>query len=394
MTSTGSLLGKSIELMTDGIAYGGDAVGRYEGLVVFVPLAAPNERLQVRITEQKKSYARGVIERILGASPDRRDPFCKYFGECGGCQLQHLAYEAQLSAKARFISEPLRRIGGIDWARPIEIRHASELVSRSRARIQVNPKKRTIGFKRAKSNDICDVDECPVLVPELGDLLYAIRRAVKQGDAIDVREFEIAASAGRVAVLPPIPGFPAEELECTIGGITYGFSPDVFFQSNAVLLEALIREVASPYSGNVAVDLYAGVGLFTVPLSRSFREVIAIESNSAAARFAVSNLLRNCATNAAVQCKRVEDVSLNMKPGSLDLLVLDPPRTGAAGAIPIIRSLRPSRVVYVSCDPVTFARDVKSLVELYEITSLTGFDLFPQTYHVETVAHLELASSR
>jgi 23S rRNA (uracil1939-C5)-methyltransferase len=145
-------IGDLVEVTTERLAYGGDAIARHEGLAIFVAFAAPKERLRVRITERKKNFARAVIDQILEPSPVRREAFCRYFGDCGGCQLQHVSYEAQLEAKTGFVRDALERIGRIDWPHEIEIRHGAEFAYRGRAQIKVDRKEGRVGFSRAASN--------------------------------------------------------------------------------------------------------------------------------------------------------------------------------------------------------------------------------------------------
>ncbi|HEU4386538.1 MAG TPA: TRAM domain-containing protein, partial [Blastocatellia bacterium] len=170
MTTHSPTTGDVIDLTAERIAYGGEVVGRYEGLVVFVPFGAPGDRLRVRITERKKNYARGIIEEIIADSPIRRPPACRYFGRCGGCHFQHIEYAAQLEAKSSFISESLKRVAGVDWPHRIEVRPSVEYGYRARAELKSEQSaggEIRIGFNRLKSRSICDVEHCPVLVPQL-----------------------------------------------------------------------------------------------------------------------------------------------------------------------------------------------------------------------------------
>ena len=400
-------VGDRVEVVTERLAYGGDAVARHNGLTIFIPLAAPGERLRVRVVERKKSFARAVIESIIEPSPARRAPLCAHFGECGGCQLQHLNYSAQLDAKAGFIRDALTRIGKIEWPHEIAVLHADEFGYRARAQVKVEagrPPSRQparIGFNRLASNAVCDVESCPVLVPELDAALARLRKLASEPDTATpaglsrLREIEIAAGDNGVAFAPSVADLPSATIARTVRNLTYHFSPTTFFQGNARLLDTLIGEALDDYNGRLAIDLYAGVGLFTLPLARRFSRVISVESDREAAQFARHNIAANQAANVEFQQARVEQWLADFlrrraaEPEPVDMLLLDPPRVGAADVIEAIVALQPARVVYVSCDPTTMARDLRGLINGdYALDRITSVDLFPQTYHVETVAHL------
>lgn len=398
MNSATLKVGDIIEITTERLTYGGDAIARHQGLAVFVPFAAPDEKLRVRITERKNRFARATIDQIVESSPERRKPPCQHFGDCGGCQLQHLDYSAQLESKLRFVQDALERIANIRWPHKIEILSANEFGYRGRAQLKLDLQRRRIGFNRAASNDICDVATCPVLVPELEVALHSLRSTIENRTATDESsslrsQIEIAAGDDSVAFEPVIANLSGGPLRRSVGEFVYNFSPSTFFQGNIELLGALIDEAVGGQAGNLAVDLYAGVGLFTIPLARIFGRVIGIEGNNTASRFASQNIAENGATNVDFQTSSVESWLKNAvekKFVSPDLILLDPPRAGASEALVSLIALQPSRIVYVSCDPATLARDLKILTaEGYELSRVTAIDLFPQTYHVETVVTLE-----
>jgi 23S rRNA (uracil1939-C5)-methyltransferase len=389
--SDGSLkVGDIVEVTAERLAYGGDAVARYNGLAVFIPLAAPGERLRVQIVERKKNFARAVIERVLKPSPARREPPCRYFGDCGGCQLQHLSYQAQLEAKLGFVRDALERIGHIDWPHEIRIQHAAEFGYRGRAQVKIDKDRRRIGFNRTASNAVCDVASCPILVPELNEALQSLRAA---GSETEVAQIEMAAGDEAVSFEPALAALPSGAAKRTVRGVVYSFSASTFFQANPSLLGDLIDEAIGEESGEFAIDLYAGVGLFTIQLARRFKRVIGVESDREAGEFALENLSVNRITNVEFHTGNAEawlKSSVEKPTRSPDLLLLDPPRSGAAEAVRLLDALAPLRVTYVSCDPATLARDLRSLIDSgYELSKITAFDLFPQTYHVETVAALE-----
>ena len=410
MTQTSPKAGDVIEVITEKIAYGGDAVARHEGLVVFVPYAAPGERVRVRITEQKRNFARASIVELLDPSEARRDPTCNHFGTCGGCQLQHMSYAAQLEAKGGFVRDAIERIGRIDWPHPIPVRPSAEFGYRSRARFKIQPIKHTaneesdasslnVGFNQAGSNSVCDIAFCPVLTGDLNEALAAVRKAATtQSVPGRLREVEAASGDSGFSIQPSLAGLSSGAIEVSMSGTKYCFEPSVFFQSNISMISGLMEAVAEAHEGELAVDLYCGAGLFTLGLARRFRKVIGVESDPAAARLARKNLSSNGATNARVANLSAEEWAKNFgrrgASGRVDppsLIVLDPPRTGAAAAIHHIADIGAKAVTYVSCDPATLARDLRILVDKgYQLHEVIAFDLFPQTYHVETVVKLRL----
>ncbi|MFY9557681.1 MAG: class I SAM-dependent RNA methyltransferase [Blastocatellia bacterium] len=397
MSSSSLSIGDIVDVTTERLAYGGDAVARHDGLAIFIPLAAPRERLRVRITEHKKTFARAVIERVLAPSPSRREAPCEYFGVCGGCQLQHLSYEAQLESKTGFVRDALERIGRIDWPREIKIRHGAEFGYRGRAQLKMDRKTGRVGYNRAASNGICDVVSCPILVPELDQALQSLRSVVSNGANADLAlsnrsQIEMAAGETGVAFEPVFEGLPGGLLKRTVNGAAYSFSPSTFFQANPGLLGELVDEAVGEASGDLAIDLYSGVGLFAIQLARRFKNVIGVEADRNAARFAVENASANAITNVQFQNAAAElwlNKFIESKAPSPDVILLDPPRTGAAETIAQIAAISPAHVTYVSCDPATMARDLRTLIDSgYELSRVTAIDLFPQTYHVETVALL------
>ncbi|MEK6325601.1 MAG: class I SAM-dependent RNA methyltransferase [Acidobacteriota bacterium] len=390
-------VGDIIDVSTDRLAYGGDAIARHDGLAIFIPFAAPRERLRVRIIERKKNFARAVIDRILEPSPARREPPCQYFGECGGCQLQHLTYEAQLESKIGFVRDALERIARIDWPHEIKIRHAAEFGYRGRAQVKIDIQAGSVGFNRAASNAVCDVTSCPILVPELDEALRslwgALGHATDKDQTLPNRlQVELAAGESGVSFEPALEGLPGGALQRTVYGAKYRFGPSTFFQANPGLLDQLVDEAVRTESGAIAIDLYAGVGLFTIQLAHRFNRVIGIEADRDTARFAFENITVNGVSNVEFHNSDVElwlKSLVAAKTPPPDLMLLDPPRDGAREVVAYAAALKPSRITYVSCDPSTLARDLRTLVDLgYELTRITAIDMFPQTYHIETVAAL------
>jgi 23S rRNA (uracil1939-C5)-methyltransferase len=421
-------VGDVIEVTTERLAYGGEAIARFHGMAIFIPLAAPEESLRVRITEKRKRFARAVIEEILKPSLLRIEPRCRYFGQCGGCHFQHLPYETQLQAKIGFIRDALQRIGKLDWPQEIQILSAEEFNYRLRAKVKIENRLNhdskecakasnldrdqhqpvKIGFYRMNSHEVCDVERCEILLPELNEALLKIRDAItgpQEKNLNRINEIEIAVSQSMpgdsrnrntfadISVHPSISGFSNAPVERLVAGSIYQFEPTSFFQVNARLLDEFVRQAVGPVHGGLAFDLYAGVGLFTVPLADRFQKVIGVEANQSAVGYANKNIATNKISNAEIVCERVDKwlqtYAAQKSPTRPDLIVLDPPRSGASEAIEWIATLSPPRIHYISCDPMTLARDLKSLNELeYQIERIIAIDMFPQTYHVETIVYL------
>jgi 23S rRNA (uracil1939-C5)-methyltransferase len=369
--------GQVVDVDVEKLVFGGDGLARFGAQVVFVPLAAPGDRLRIRVTEVGRAFARGAIVEIVAPGPSRRDPRCRHFGECGGCHLQHVAYPAQLDAKAAFVRESLRRIGHIEWTDEIPVRAAAEWAYRTRAELQA--RRSHVGYFRAGTHEIVDVDECPILVPEAEAFVRALRADPPRNAVhVAVGDDGNVVTGGAAAIRQRLAGFDFE------------FAADSFFQGNRLLADDLVREAVGNAAGGLAIDLFAGAGLFSLPLSRGFREVVAVESRRAASRRAEANAARGAVTNVRFVAESVETWLVRPLPAPPDLVLLDPPRTGAGpGVVDGIAALGARDVTYVSCDPATLARDLSLLVARgYRLVSVVALDLFPQTYHVETVAKL------
>jgi 23S rRNA (uracil1939-C5)-methyltransferase len=343
---------------------------------VLVAFAAPGERVRIRIGPSERGVRRATIEEVLDPSPSRRGPACAHFGICGGCQLQHLRYEAQLAAKVGFVRDALRRIARIDWSGEIPVETGPEYGWRARAELHVEGGR--IGYRRAGSRDHVPVGDCPILVDPLRDEL----RRLASG------ETAIPRGASRVRLVALEDGRIARAWDR--GGER---SPEAasFSQANPFLAEVLVRRAIGEARGRTAIDLYAGSGFFTLPLAQRFATVHAVESDAAAVRLgrerahsrAVGNIAWCSATVAAWLDER-------RGPARPDFVLLDPPRGGAGPeVVPGIAALEAPRIAYVACDPATLARDLGTFAAAgYALASLAIVDLFPQSYHVETVAEL------
>lgn len=385
----------SFEVEIERILPGGYGLAHSAGHTIFVSLAVPGDRLRVRIERQQGNVLFASIEEILVASADRIEPPCPYFGRCGGCDFQQLTYEQQLAAKAEIIRDCLHRIARLETVPEFVVTPSPrDWRYRTRATWQIDQDQQTIGYYERGSRRVCDVAECAVLAPELEETLERVRATDWKEFPDDLRHLGVVAGENGVSLAPPFAEFETRELTLAVGNESYSYNAESFFQVNPSLLEPLIEFALGDARGNEAIDLYCGVGLFTLPLARRFKRVTGVEANQAAVRFARRNLQQAQLENARVINTGVAEWirSSAAKSAAVDFVLLDPPRAGAESVvIKGIVDFRAQRMAYVSCDPATLARDLKKLiVGGYVIESLQAFDLFPQTHHVETVVRLHL----
>lgn len=372
---------------------GGMGLAHAAGRTLLVALAAPGDLVRARIESVRGRVAFASIVEVLEPSPVRVEPPCPYFGRCGGCDFQQMDYRAQLESKVEIIRDCLRRIARIEPGEipitpsPLEWRY------RARAQWQHDDARHRIGYYERGSHRVCDVAECPVLVPELQSTLSGLREQMSEGSLPPRSEdFQAVAGDEGVSLSPTLSGEEPLEASRVILEHRYRFSAEGFFQINQSLLPSLVAHALDDARGGTAIDLYCGVGLFTLPLARRFNQVIGVEGNPSAAAYARRNLLNAELRNSQVECAGV-GTWLNENAhhhAPVDLVLLDPPRTGLEeGAAQGILALRPRRITYVSCDPATLARDLREIVAGgYTPESLAAFDMFPQTHHVETVVRL------
>jgi tRNA/tmRNA/rRNA uracil-C5-methylase (TrmA/RlmC/RlmD family) len=409
-------VGTVVELTLDGFAHGGSAVGRLpDGTACFVDYAIPGERVRVRVTERRRRWARADLVEVVEPSPDRVTPPCPLFGpgRCGGCKLQHIAPRRQADLLAGVISDQLQRIGRLDIGGPPRMLRPHDgdgMGYRQRARFAVDGAGH-LAFRRAGSHDLIAVDDCPLLVPEARAWLR--RGAVGWRGAKEVSlqvgtdgQAATAVTAARGRARPPRQVAPdlRSHTTFTIGGHTFRVGAASFFQASAAAAELLTATVArlTPVgAGDHVLELYAGVGLLTAALAAGGARVTAVEASAAACRDAATNLASPEPRGDAPAAPRrrtkrgsaVTVVHATAGPGialtaPVDAVVLDPPRRGAEPeVIAWIAGLAPSRVTYVSCDPATFARDARTLVDRgYTLDEVVGIDQFTHSGHVELVA--------
>ena len=421
----------------------GRGVARIDGKAVFIEGALPGEKVRLRRTHRRKRHDEAVMIELLQASPDRVIPRCRHFGDCGGCTLQHLSHEAQLAAKGRQVAEELERIGGVrpeSWLAPL----AGPVWSyRRRARLgckYVVAKGRVlVGFRERGSPFLADVQHCEVLVEPVGGLIaklavligsLSIRDRVPQievaaadnatvlvlrvltppsdADLARLREFQAQhpvelhlQPGGLDTVVPLTP--PATPLHYEMPGLPAGveFVPTDFIQVNAGLNRQMIGhaiELLAPAAGDQALDLFCGLGNFSLPLARRVARVTGVEGDPGLVARARANAERNGIDNTEFHAADLSaDVSRVSWAGrEYDLVLLDPPRAGAREVLPVLVASRPRRIVYISCHAGTLARDAGILVQQhgYRLVAAGIMDMFPHTSHVESIALFEPDSGR
>ena len=384
---------KELTVTIEKIIPGGYGLAFAENLTVFVALAAPGDKLRGRIREKKGQLAFAAIVEILEASKSRVEPECLYFGTCGGCDFQQMSYEAQLEAKAGIVKDCLARIGKINYEGEISIIGSPrDYRYRSRAQWHVNPRKQKLGYFKRYSHDIVDVEVCPILEPDLQKTLENFRANLNWKDlGSETVEIETASSNGNISVYSKEIFEPTNEIAFETGNEKYFYNAESFFQGNQFLIEQLIETATGEAKGETALDLFCGVGLFTLPLARKFGKVFGVEGNAKAIEFARRNAEQAQLSNVEFFDKSVSEWLAENASINPDFVLLDPPRAGAEKeTIESLLQTKAKKISYVSCDPATLARDLRKLTESYSIEKIVALDLFPQTHHVETVVRLSL----
>ena len=364
-------MNETIKLTLINMAPTGEAIGRSDdGLVVFVPYALPGEVVEVKIVHQRKNFARGKIVNLVQAAPERAEPPCYYFGRCGGCQWQHVAYPAQLRFKTQIVREQLTRLGKLSDPDVRDcIPSPRELNYRNHIQLVASPYGK-LGFYAEGTHNVVEIDQC-LIADEALNAKLAESHESKVG--VDLRMGDTE----------------------KVGTYSYAVSPESFFQVNSQVAALLVAEVmrALDLTGNEDVlDLYCGVGLFTLPIAEYARAVLGVENSETAMDDARMNLrgrsnMRLLLAD-VMQAMYSKDISRN----KWDAVVLDPPRAGMEHeALVGLGKLQAPKIIYVSCDPATLSRDLKYLcANGYALVYAQPLDMFPQTHHVETVAVLRL----
>lgn len=387
--------GEILEVVVEKIIPKGLGLAHADGLTIFVPLSAAGDRVRVRLGRIKGSIAQAEIEEVLEPSPDRITPPCPYFGRCGGCDFQQMNYEAQLAAKVGIIRDCLHRIGKIDWDAELPIVPSpQEFRYRSRAQWHIDRHRRRIGYFRRGTRDVIDIEQCPKLVDSLNVALADLRQNIEWENLwSDLSAVEAAAGDnGEVSVYSADALQPTHDITFTASGEEFSYSAQCFFQGNQYLVDSLVDAAIGGASGGMALDLYSGVGLFALPLARRFETVIGVEDNQRAVDYANRNAAKAGLGNLNFVTESVRTYLRLADRGPVDFILLDPPRAGAENdTIRNLIALSAPQISYVSCEPSILARDLRVFLAAgYAIDSITAFDLFPQTHHVETVVRMSL----
>jgi tRNA/tmRNA/rRNA uracil-C5-methylase (TrmA/RlmC/RlmD family) len=381
------IVGTVLELEIGPVAHGGHCVARYEGQVVFVRHGLPGELVHARVTERTNKYLRADVVQVLTPSPHRIEPPCPYAGPglCGGCDFQHANIVEQRRLKATVVSDTLRRIGGIERTVTMESPGDDGLGWRTRMRYAVGPDGRP-GMRVHRSHDLIPIDRCLIAHPGTPDVLDQRWPGTASVQAV-------VSSEGKQAVLTDsVSGGRVVEM---VRNRRFRVEAGGFWQVHPAAASTLVDAVLAglePSAGETALDLYSGVGLFAAFLAEAGCAVLAIEGD----KDAVKNARRNLHDLSGVTLEqgdvdRVLNGAVRQGLSQVDLVVLDPPRTGAGKhVVQRIAGLTPRKVAYVACDPAALARDLKTFAGLgYGVSSLRAFDLFGMTHHIECVAVLE-----
>lgn len=412
-------------LTVERLTFGFDALAHHAGQVVFVPWAAPGDEIEADVVERRRGYLRARLRAVRRPGADRVAPRCPAFATCGGCQWQHVDVAAQHAAKTALVAEQLARIGGLRDVAVLPIR-ATPATFGHRARITLAVEGRRLGYHRARSHALVEVAGCPIAAPEVERHLPVAQRWLAHLRAVPER-VSIAATAGGVVLVaggrvrPGPADMRATEAvlaaEPTVRGavllgggarlvvgdprLRVAVEPDLALEIPAdaftqvhpqanLLLVATVLELGAFAAGERVLDLYAGAGNFALPIARRGVAVTAIERSAVAVAAARDNAARLDLDVTAIEADVAAGLAA-LPADPWDAVVLDPPRAGAADAVPLLLARRPRRIVYVSCDPATLARDARALAAGgYRLVRAQPIDLFPHTYHVETAAEFRL----
>ncbi|PYT93155.1 MAG: 23S rRNA (uracil(1939)-C(5))-methyltransferase RlmD [Acidobacteria bacterium] len=430
-----------LRLSIEKLVYGGDGLAHADGNTVFVPYVLPGEEVRAAAKSRQKKLLWAELLEVTSPAKERGKPRCPHFQKCGGCHYQHISAAEQLRLKKEILRETLTRLGGISWDGAI-VEHAAEPYGyRNRAQWAVRAgMPRALGYFLPESSVILPIDECPVLSPLLAQTFLKLQDMTRLGTLpAGVEEIEAFADSRdeKIALNVAFDKFPkpAQELTSTFrsalpqieslllldqkknrfelsgpgyltqeaGGYQYRVSHLSFFQVNRFLIEDLLKTVVANAQGELALDLYAGVGFFTLPLAKAFSSVVSVDANLAATRDLHANA--ETAGVAIVSHNEHAEEFLKKTKDHPEFVVLDPPRAGlGAQAAKGLAELGAKEIVYLSCDPSTLARDLAVLTNSarkpkeipaptnrYEITEMHLFDLFPQTFHIETLVRLRKA---
>ncbi|MFH1454264.1 MAG: 23S rRNA (uracil(1939)-C(5))-methyltransferase RlmD [Armatimonadota bacterium] len=428
------------EVTVDKISYGGEGIARTNNMVVFIPGAVPGDKLEIKLTEHKKNYARAEIVKIVEPSSRRIKPKCKYFNVCGGCSFQNIDYKEQLNIKKQIVEDSFFRFGKGLCVKVKDL-ICSEKKFGFRSKIQWVAKDNTLGLYKKGTHNVIDIDYCFLADKKVNDLTSLIKRKLAGADYKVLKHIIIRESlykdeflavfvlnSGKIegfkkiteelmSEFPGLAGVSANinekisnvilgdknillegegYLEEKVDNLFFYYSGTLFFQVNTGQLEKIIKIIRENVllTGNeVVLDLYSGVGALSLHMAGECRKVILSEESPGAEEFFTKSANRNNITNVEFITGKVEDFldKFHKEGGSADLVILDPPRKGCSDeVIRCLGLIKAPKIVYLSCNPVTLARDCKKLAGYgYKVNLIQPVDMFPQTYHVEVLAVLE-----
>ncbi len=388
------------------LVYGGDGLARVDGQIALVPYVLRGDLVTIETERVNSGLLRGRSRELIETAPGRVTPKCEYFGlgKCGGCHYQHLDYSVQVLEKKAILAETLQRQGGFTYEGQIDTLTGEPWYYRNR--IQLHFEGGIVGYRRAGTHAIYPIAHCEISSPLLNEVIRRLQDAVKQPAwPRFLRSLEVFTNESDIQLNVTesnrpvskrffdwcktfLPNVAEGPITYEAGGIKFRLSGGSFFQVNRFMVEPLMSEVLGSDEGETAVDLYSGAGLFSIPLAKRFKSVMSVERGGSAFRDLEMNARENDVTLEAHKSSAEE--FLRTFRTAPDLLIADPPRSGLGKeATSELLRLGPSKMVIVSCDPTTLARDLRALLPNYELTGLTMVDLFPQTFHIETIAKLQ-----
>ncbi|MGC4017563.1 MAG: class I SAM-dependent RNA methyltransferase [Luteolibacter sp.] len=383
---------QEIELNIDALTNLGQGLGRIDGWVVFVPFCLPGERVKARVYRNDKNCSHADLVEVLDRAPERADPACPLFGTCGGCQYQHLTYEAQLAWKTRQVGELMQHMAGVVF--PVNPCHGSPKLWNYRSKITPHfappheGEVREIGFLAVgRRSQLVDVPQCPIAMDTINEALPALRADIRS----QAKSFKRGATLLIRATEGHIETNPKAVVTERVGEVSFDFLAGDFFQNNPYILPEFtghVAEKAKVGGTKYLVDAYCGSGLFALTLAKHFEQVAGVEVSETAAEWAQRNATKNGITNAKFLAASAEAIFSKIDfPAHETAVVIDPPRKGCTREfLDQLAAFGPARVVYVSCDPATQVRDLSIMQEQgFKLEDVQPFDLFPHTRHLECV---------